>query len=564
MTDPIVTMQTPNLYGPAQSFGLTNRYDYKGLDPELALAERAADQRQLIANAILNQSSVPRRGKMVGRLYQKAHWAEGLGQLGEAAAGMYLSNKIQDDRAKAEKNSTDRVTDAITKFNSATQDEPAGTITYAAQPAQPGNFEAVMSQQPSPSEVTPLRSVDDFSRQAPAPALTGQYQTGQYQRATPNVPYEMGSPAQPERTEVSPGAPVDERSRQAAMAQLAMSQHPQVKEFYQNQLTLAKEARAQQQMDARDAEHTRQFGVTSGISQQMQDLAQRKERDDQERYAREAYDKNRQNEAALFEKSVEASARIESDAANRLSNEAIARGHDATSKWNAASQREKPPSGMEIDPRGGFRTIKGSAPFMKEAKFAAADRASLESTQNSYLDMDALVTDMLSDKNKRAFDANFGTFSWATQKAATIGDNGRASNIKKDLESVLDKVSAQGLAALRQEGGSPGSITENEWKILQGMMTSLSSTSSPEEARRLLGQITTMMRRSAESKERNYHDLHTDERLPGVQTLEERKQMNKDSDARAKSRISDALPSGFNPGDPIQIIRGPEGKLVVR
>lgn len=201
---------------------------------------------------------------------------------------------------------------------------------------------------------------------------------------------------------------------------------------------------------------------------------------------------------------------------------------------------------------------------MKEAKFAAADRASLESTQNSYLDMDALVTDMLSDKNKRAFDANFGTFSWATQPVATIGDNGRASNIKKDLDSVLAKVSAQGLAALRQEGGSPGSITENEWKILQGMMTSLSSTSSPEEARKLLGQIRTMMRRSAESKERNYHDLHTDERLPGVQTLEERKQMNKDSDARAKSRISDALPSGFNPGDPIQIIRGPEGKLVVR
>ena len=559
MTDPIVTMQTPNLYGPAQSFGLTNRYDYKGMDPELALAERAADQRQLIANAILNQSSVPRRGKMVGRMYQKAHWAEGLGQLGEAAAGALMINNIQNKRAEAERDSTQRVTDAITKFNSATQDEPAGTITHAAQPAQPGNFEAVMSQQPSPSEVTPLRSVDDFSRQAPAPALTGQYQ-----RATPNALYEMGSPAQPERTEVSPGLPVDERSRQAAMAQLAMSPHPQVKEFYQNQLALAKEARTQQQMDARDAEHTRQFGVTSGISQQMQDLAQRKERNDQARYAREDYDKNRQNEAALFEKSVEARAKIESDAATRLSNEAIARGHDATSKWNAASQREKPPSGMEIDPRGGFRTIKGSAPFMKEAKFAAADRASLESTQNSYLDMDALVTDMLSDKNKRAFDANFGTFSWATQPVATIGDNGRASNIKKDLDSVLAKVSAQGLAALRQEGGSPGSITENEWKILQGMMTSLSSTSSPEEARKLLGQIRTMMRRSAESKERNYHDLHTDERLPGVQTLEERKQMNKDSDARAKSRISDALPSGFNPGDPIQIIRGPEGKLVVR
>ena len=105
MAEPIVTVQTPNFYGPAQSFGLTNRYDYKGLDPELALAERAADQRQLIANAILNQSSVPRRGKMVGRLYQRAHWAEGLGQLGEAAAGMYLSNKIQDARKDAEEKS---------------------------------------------------------------------------------------------------------------------------------------------------------------------------------------------------------------------------------------------------------------------------------------------------------------------------------------------------------------------------------------------------------------------------------------------------------------------------
>lgn len=496
MTDPIVTMQTPNLYGPAQSFGLTNRYDYKGLDPELALAERAADQRQLIANAILNQSSVPRRGKMVGRLYQKAHWAEGLGQLGEAAAGMYLSNKIQSDRADAEKKSTDRVTDAITKFNSATQDEPARTITHAAQPAQPGNFEQVMSQQPSPSEVTPLRSVDDFSRQSPAPALTGQYQ-----RATPNVPYEMGSLAQPERTEVSPGAPVDERSRQAAMAQLAMSPHPQVKEFYQNQLTLAKEARAQQQMDARDAEHTRQFGVTSGISQQIQDLAQRREKEDQERYAREAYDKKTQGEAANFEKGLE-----------RLSREKMAEENNINAMKIAHIRANDLPRNMELGPDGTPRAVENSPLYMKEAAAVTTDRRAIRAAQDEALSMSSTIDRMLSEGNKNAFEANFGRLPSVTRAVASWGDS-KVNDMENDLKTVLDTAAGMGLASLKAKTGvSPGSITEREWPMLQSMSTSLKATSSPSEARRILGEMKELIRYGAEARRQDHADLHTDSR----------------------------------------------------
>ena len=179
MTDPIVTMQTPNLYGPAQSFGLTNRYDYKGLDPELALAERAADQRQLIANAILNQSSVPRRGKMVGRLYQKAHWAEGLGQLGEAAAGMYLSNKIQEDRAKAEDKSQTAQAAELEAYRQAINPRAAtgAEMVPNIRGANAGKIaEAMLAQ----SGVAPLKG--QYAPQAP-----GAYQVAQFDQPRAEV-----------------------------------------------------------------------------------------------------------------------------------------------------------------------------------------------------------------------------------------------------------------------------------------------------------------------------------------------------------------------------------------
>ena len=179
MTDPIVTMQTPNLYGPAQSFGLTNRYDYKGLDPELALAERAADQRQLIANAILNQSSVPRRGKMVGRLYQKAHWAEGLGQLGEAAAGMYLSNKIQDDRAKAEEKSQTAQAAELEAYRQAINPR-AATDAEMVPNIRGANAGKVAEAMLAQSGVAPLKG--QYAPQAP-----GAYQVAQFDQPRAEV-----------------------------------------------------------------------------------------------------------------------------------------------------------------------------------------------------------------------------------------------------------------------------------------------------------------------------------------------------------------------------------------
>ena len=201
MTDPIVTMQTPNLYGPAQSFGLTNRYDYKGLDPELALAERAADQRQLIANAILNQSSVPRRGKMVGRLYQKAHWAEGLGQLGEAAAGMYLSNKIQEDRAKAEDKSQTAQAAELEAYRQAINPKAAtgAEMVPNIRGANAGKIaEAMLAQ----SVVAPLKG--QYAPQAP-----GAYQVAQFDQP---------------RAEVDP--PVQAQADEQAAAQAAYAVNP--------------------------------------------------------------------------------------------------------------------------------------------------------------------------------------------------------------------------------------------------------------------------------------------------------------------------------------------------
>ena len=178
MAEPTV-FQTPNLYGPAQSFGLTNRYDYKGLDPELALAERAADQRQLIANAILNQSSVPRRGKMVGRLYQKAHWAEGLGQLGEAAAGMYLSNEIQKARKVAEETSQKGQAAELAAYREAI-DPRAATDAEMVPNIRGANAGKIAEAMLAQSGVAPLKG--QYAPQAP-----GAYQVAQFDQPRAEV-----------------------------------------------------------------------------------------------------------------------------------------------------------------------------------------------------------------------------------------------------------------------------------------------------------------------------------------------------------------------------------------
>ena len=107
--------------GLRQIYGIQNRYDYSHLSPELAQAERTQDQRQLVANAIMQGALKPRQGKMVGRLYQKAHIGEGLGQIGEALIGGWMQGDIEKKRGIAEKDEQKRVEDAIMQFMEKTQ-----------------------------------------------------------------------------------------------------------------------------------------------------------------------------------------------------------------------------------------------------------------------------------------------------------------------------------------------------------------------------------------------------------------------------------------------------------
>lgn len=167
--------QTPNLYGPAQMYGMTGRFDYKGLEPQHALAERRLDQRQMIANALMNQSAVPRRGKMAGRLYQPASWTEGAGQLGEALAGVLLAKNIDREREQAQADATARIAAAFQAYNKGTSPTPAftaetvpGTAVEAveAQPAVgvPSNLESIIAQGQLPSEPGTVRkSVEDVT-----------------------------------------------------------------------------------------------------------------------------------------------------------------------------------------------------------------------------------------------------------------------------------------------------------------------------------------------------------------------------------------------------------------
>ena len=121
MPDLFGSTQGGDATGLRQMYGLQNRYDYSHLSPELAQAERTQDQRQLVANAIMQGALKPRRGKMVGRLYQKANIGEGLGQIGEALIGGWMSGDIEDKRAEAGKAEQQRVADAINAYMEKTE-----------------------------------------------------------------------------------------------------------------------------------------------------------------------------------------------------------------------------------------------------------------------------------------------------------------------------------------------------------------------------------------------------------------------------------------------------------
>ena len=134
-------------------------------------------------------------------------------------------------------------------------------------------------------------------------------------------------------------------------------------------------------------------------------MAQRKERDDQERYAREGYDKKTQNEAALFEKGVERLSRERMGEEDRLSREKMAEENNINAMKIAQIRANDLPKNMEPGPDGMPRAIANSPLYMKEAAAVTTDRRAIRAAQDEALSMSSTIDRMLSEGNKNAFDS---------------------------------------------------------------------------------------------------------------------------------------------------------------
>jgi hypothetical protein len=96
------------------------------------------------------------------------------------------------------------------------------------------------------------------------------------------------------------------------------------------------------------------------------------------------------------------------------------------------------------------------------------------------------VDDILSDKNKDAFEGNFGGYS-AYASRLLSGPN---SDMRVKLDQFKSDMASAGLELIRQ-GGSIGQMTEKEWPIVEGLIGRIDPVMSVPEARALFKEIRT-------------------------------------------------------------------------
>ncbi len=135
-------------------FGLTNQ-----MPPDLALEEQALNRRQQLANVLMQKALQPAQGQMAGRFYVPPTWAQGLAQLGTAAAGAGLT--VANDYKR--KDLADQNTNALQSAMEAYKQRiaPAAVEGDAYGPGQPvqSTVSYNMQNQPDPS-LTPSGTWD--------------------------------------------------------------------------------------------------------------------------------------------------------------------------------------------------------------------------------------------------------------------------------------------------------------------------------------------------------------------------------------------------------------------
>lgn len=204
----------------------------------------------------------------------------------------------------------------------------------------------------------------------------------------------------------------------------------------------------------------------------------------------------------------------------------------------AAGYEWKDPKNHKV----GQQPIPGTAPYEAQKDKHFKDMKMLEADIDSRAGIVAKIQDFVDDPKFKLLFASenrgtgIGVESYLTKWFASDG--------RRKLNELSDIFSAEGLKIIR-ESGSPGSITEKEWGILQAQVMRISSLSKPSEVIEGLSKVVDKLRDNVNRNKGDYQTRWGDSPFfePGLvdaadfklQTPEEKAKEQEVSSQEAKS-----------------------------
>ena len=108
--------QWPQIMGSQDSLSMNGL----GMPPEIALKEQAINRKQQLANVLMQRALQPAQGQMAGRFYVPPSWAQGVAQLGAAAAGVGLTRMNENRRQELSDQSNNMLSEALKSYRDKT------------------------------------------------------------------------------------------------------------------------------------------------------------------------------------------------------------------------------------------------------------------------------------------------------------------------------------------------------------------------------------------------------------------------------------------------------------
>ena len=129
-----------------------------------------------------------------------------------------------------------------------------------------------------------------------------------------------------------------------------------------------------------------------------------------------------------------------------------------------------------------------SPQYQKQQKEHSIDLKSRDTSNLKTEQAMGKIDYILNDKNKDAFESNFGGYNAVISQFAP----GAAQDMRLKLESLKSDLKMAGLEMIRG-GGSIGQMTEREWPIVQNMIDTLAPKLSEPQARAAIENIKTYL-----------------------------------------------------------------------